>query len=181
MPPGSGERDFTEPAGLEIFAFGLKVMDAGALLHPNLAHPFIDARGLDDGRPFFDCARQRLLDIDVFAGVKRVDGNARMPVIGSGDQDGVDPFIVEQLAVIAERSRVRGLLAGAVDMLAVNIADRRDMHRGVEHKLRHVVRTAVAHPDHPELDRVVRAEYPRIGGRGEGRRAADKCAARHFL
>ena len=43
---------------------------------------------------------ERLFDVDVFAGVARVDGHRHVPVVGAGDQDGVDVFAVEQLAIV---------------------------------------------------------------------------------
>ena len=52
--------------------------------------------------------RQRLLDVDVLAGVGRVDGDLRVPVIGRGDQHRIEVLLLEQLAVVAVAARVRG-------------------------------------------------------------------------
>ena len=53
----------------------------------------------------------------------------RVPVVGRGDQDGVDFLHLEQLAVVGE-VRARGrLLLGLVDLLAVDVADGDDIDR----------------------------------------------------
>ena len=92
VPPGARQRDLAQLAGIDIFALGLQVVLARALLHAHLADAVVDARGLDDERTFFDFQRQRLLDVDVFAGVERVDGDRRVPVIGHADQRHIDFF-----------------------------------------------------------------------------------------
>ena len=46
--------------------------------------------GLDHAAPFMDGERERLLDIDVLAGIARVDRHQRVPMVGAGDDDGVD-------------------------------------------------------------------------------------------
>ncbi len=102
VPPGARQRDLAELSGLEVLVLGLQVVLAGALLHAHLADAVVDARRLDDRRPFLDLQRQRLLDVDVLAGIQRVDGDAGVPVVGRGDQDRVDLLQLEQLAVVGE-------------------------------------------------------------------------------
>ena len=58
-----------EPAGIHVLALGLKVVLPGALLHADLADALVDARGLYDARSLFDLEGQRLLHVDVLAGV----------------------------------------------------------------------------------------------------------------
>ena len=84
-------------------------------MHADLADPLVDAHGLDDLGPFLDLQGQRLLDVDVFAGVGRIDGDQRVPVIGRGDQHRVEVLLLEQLAVVAVGARARRLLLRFVD------------------------------------------------------------------
>ena len=93
----------------------------GALLHAHLADASLTPRSLHDRRTFFDRARQRLLHIHVLAGVQRVDGDGRVPVVGRGDQRHIHFFHLQQLAVVAERRRVHGLLLGHVDLLSIDV------------------------------------------------------------
>ena len=77
-----------------------QVVLAGTLLHAHLADAVIDARGLDDAGACGGLQRQRLLHVGVFASVERAGCDGRMPVIGHGDQRGVDFLEIEHLAVI---------------------------------------------------------------------------------
>jgi len=47
-------------------------------------------RGFDDARTFFHLESQRLFDVHIFPGVKSVDGDGGVPVIGGGNDDGVE-------------------------------------------------------------------------------------------
>ena len=137
VPPGARQRDLAQLAGVEVFALGLQVMLSGALLHADLADAIVDARRFHDRRALFDLQRERLLDVDVLAGVERVDGHARVPVIGRGDEGGVDFLGLEQLAMVGEIwARVRRLLLGGVDFGAVDVADGDDIDVLVRLELR---------------------------------------------
>ncbi len=85
VPPGSRQGNLPKSSAVEVFLLGLEVMDTRALLHSDLAHSLVNARGFDDQRTFFDGARQGLFDVHVFACVQRVDCRAGMPVIRRGD------------------------------------------------------------------------------------------------
>ena len=64
---------------------------------------------LDDGLSFIDGQSQRLLAVDVFAFAERVDGDEGVPVIGHGDGDGVNVFVIEQGAEVAVALRLEAV------------------------------------------------------------------------
>jgi len=51
--------------------------------------------------------RAGFFDVDIFAGLAGPDGHERVPVIGSGDGDGVDVFVFEEPANIDVRFGLR--------------------------------------------------------------------------
>ncbi len=74
-----------------------------------------------------DPVRQRLLAVDVLAGLAGQDGRDRVPVVGRGDHDGVDILAVEHLAEIVVGLRLAvGRRLGPPQMRLVHVADRRD-------------------------------------------------------
>ena len=80
------------------------------------------------GPAFLDAVCQRLLAVDVLAGLAGQDGGDPVPVVGRGDHDRVDVFAVEHAAKIAVglgRSAGRRLRAGEVGL--VDVADGRDL------------------------------------------------------
>lgn len=77
---------------------------------------------------FGDEEAERLLAVDVLAGLAGVDGDQGVPVIGDGDDDGVDIAIVEDAAIVGVggaflAGRVLDLLLGGVEASAIDIAD----------------------------------------------------------
>ena len=52
-------------------------------------------------RRLLDAVGQRLLAIDVLAGLAGQDGDDRVPVVGRGDDDRVDVLAIEDLAEVA--------------------------------------------------------------------------------
>ena len=97
-----------QPRTHEPFA-GFEINLSGALLHPHLADAIVHSRRTDDFGAFFALAGERLLDVDVFSRVERVDRDGFMPVIRRGNQDGVDARHFEELAMIAECPGTRRL------------------------------------------------------------------------
>ena len=94
-----------------------------------------DALGLlgrVDHRPALgDPVRQRLLAIDVLAGLAGEDGRDRVPVVGRGDDDGVDVLAVEHLAEVARRRRASaGRRLGPEAVGLVHVADGGDRDVG---------------------------------------------------
>ena len=82
----------------------------------------------DDLEALVDLVRQRLLHIDVFAGFHRVDDHAGVPVVRRRDDDGFDAFVVQQLAIVAERFRAGGcFLEPGLQVGLVDVADGGDL------------------------------------------------------
>jgi hypothetical protein len=91
---------------------------------------------------FSDRARQRLFTIDVLPGLDEGFAERRMPVIGSGDEDGVYGIsTIQELTVIAVNFCVRDggatILLGCGGLGFVGIADRYNALAGGE-KILHV-------------------------------------------
>jgi hypothetical protein len=149
-------------------------MLAAALLQADLRHSIIGLDGLDDVVPLFDGEGQRLFDVDVLARVERVDRHPRMPVVGRGDQDGVDVFRSEQRVVIGEGLCLApGLFERGVEVLVIAIAERDDLDVGFFLKDAHHVAAAIARADDAETDSVIGAHHavPACGGAHQARRA----------
>src|SRR5205823_8912247 len=110
-----------------------------AALDTALNDALVAARRLDHAAALGDAKRQRLLDVDVLAGLAGVDGHQGVPVIGSADDDGVEVAAFEKLAVVAESLRIAAnLLGGEVDIRLIDIADGDNigvlvLQEGVEH------------------------------------------------
>ena len=83
VPPGPRERDVAQFVRVEILLLCLDVVFARALLHADLAHAVVLTGRFDNQRSFIDRSGKRLLDIDVTAGVQRVNRDRRVPVIRS--------------------------------------------------------------------------------------------------
>src|SRR5439155_24758797 len=69
------------------------------------ADPIVVPRGLDDAPAFADVVADRLLDVDVLAGLNGPDGRQRVPVIGRGDADDVDVAVFHDAAQILDELR----------------------------------------------------------------------------
>src|ERR1700757_3135693 len=72
----------------------------GARLAAVLADAVVLFYGADELAALKGVVRTGLFYIDVFAGLASPDGHERVPMIGSGDGDGVDVFVFEELADI---------------------------------------------------------------------------------
>lgn len=167
VPPRAGHGDLAQLAGVEVFALGLQIDLAGALLHTHLADPVVDARRLHNPWPFFNRQRQRLFHVDVFAGVQRVDGATAVPVVRRGDKNGIDVLGIEQFAVVVEALRFSRLLLRPVDAVPVDVADRGHVHLIGVHERAHHAGAATAAADKAQLNALIGAHHPGITCRGE--------------
>jgi hypothetical protein len=78
-------------------------------------------------------ADHRLLTVDILAGLEGVCGNAGVPVIGGGDDDGVDIAAGEQFAIVAGGEDVLAiafLSEGAAAIVNVGNSDDFDARQG---------------------------------------------------
>ena len=106
-----------------------------AAIHRADLHDLVVARRrLDHLAAFPHGVRRGLLDVDVLAGLQRPDGGERVPVVGRGDDDGVDVLVVEHAPQILDEARLEGgdvLQARVVDPLRrqvrVDVAERLDL------------------------------------------------------
>ncbi len=104
-----------------------------AALSAGLDDALVFSRGLDHPPAFAHVVADRLLDIDVLARLACPDRRQGVPVVGRGDRDGVDRFVVEQAAnVLHDLGRRLGIsfdhLGPAAGRAEINVADRRDAH-----------------------------------------------------
>ncbi len=99
LPPiGADLRNAAEAAALNEIDGVAKVAPT-ALLHPALQDLFAGADRAGEGGAFLQGVGDWLFEIDVFAGRDGVDSHADVPVVGRGDEDGVE-LLVENFAII---------------------------------------------------------------------------------
>ncbi len=92
--------DFADGAGPDVFDCGACFVEGMPLIaHLRGEFGFLGAAGEMAG--FFDTPGERLLHVDVLAEIHGGRGDGRVHVVGRGDDDGVDVFLVlEHVAVI---------------------------------------------------------------------------------
>ncbi len=100
VPAGGDHVELADGAGGEEL-FGLGVDDGADALAANLENTVGGVGGFDDLRAVGVDVDHRLFEVDVLAGLHGVDGGALVPVVGRGDEDGVDVFAGEDFVVVA--------------------------------------------------------------------------------
>ena len=115
---------------------------------------------LDDPPPFADVVADRLLDVDVFAGLQSPDGRQGVPVIGRGDADDVDGLVVQDAAnVLLILGRLAlGLLRRrhrSADHCLIAVADRGDDAIVLAGVTGRVVGALAVDADHSHVQRIV--------------------------
>ncbi len=127
LPPvGSDLRDAPEAASLNEID-GVAEVAPAALLHAALQNLFAGAHRALQRNAFLNGVSDRLFQKDVFAGGEGVDGHAHMPVVGRGDDNGVE-LLLEDFAII----RVSGgdAVGACLDGVAprrIDVADGADL------------------------------------------------------
>ena len=99
-PVGGDHVEFADGSGRQEF-FGLGVDDGADALAADLKNAVGGTGGRDDLGAVGVDVDHGLFEVDVFAGVHGVDGGLLVPVVGCGDNDGVDVFAGEDLFVVA--------------------------------------------------------------------------------
>ena len=168
--------------------------DIGALLAAALEDALVLLDRVAHGPALGDGQRQRLLAIDVLAGLRRQDDGHGVPVVRRADQDGVDVLAIEQFAEIDEGVAalvLARLLVGGVMLLdetpgrftagdgaipvagafAVDVADGHDLHAVIAEEAAHVVEALIAGADDAEIDALARG---RLALQAEGRGGDDQ-------
>ena len=70
-----------------------------------------------------DGVAHRLFQVDVLAGLDGIDGQAGVPVIGSGDEYGIDLGVAQHLFVLLHRNgRRTEIVGGLLSPFAIDIA-----------------------------------------------------------
>ncbi len=158
---------------------GLGVEDGADALAADLEDAIGGARGVDDLRPIGVEVDHRLFEVDVLARVHGVDGSLLVPVIGRGDEDGVDVLAGEDLAVVAGGEEVRApqlLRVGEAAVVAIGDGDELDAGN-----LQGEARVALAldaGADQGKLDVVVRRSRRRRCCLGEERVEPSGCGGK---
>ena len=119
-----------------------------------------------------------LLAVDVLAGAHGGDGDGHVPVVGRADDDGVDVFAVEDVAVVEAVGGVGGGELGFGFQAArfVDVAAGDDFVLFGELQLAQEILAASAGADGADTYAVVGAQDSAVG-RGGGERGADELAA----
>ena len=92
IPEGAHEMHVADHALLDQF-LRLFIERRTAILRSHLDDLFRFLPRLDDVEALFDGVRQRLLDVDVLAGIERRDRHIVMQVLRRHDVDGVDRLV----------------------------------------------------------------------------------------
>ena len=160
-----------------------------AALHADLDDALVLARRRQHRLAFADVDADRLLDVDVAAGLGRRDHRQRVPVIGRGDQRDVDVLLIEQLLIVLVGARplLRQLALGAhvgalVEQVRVGVAERHHLDRRHLQQPEQVGLAVPAGAD--QRDALLHVgELLRVGGhRGErerGPRGLQEIASKH--
>ena len=101
-----------------------------------------------------------LLAVDIFAGVESVSGNAGVPVIGRGDDDGVDIAAGEQFAIVASGENVLAVaFLGERAATVVDVGNSDDFDAGQRRFGLHVSLAHDAESDAANLNAIVGRDW----------------------
>jgi hypothetical protein len=148
---------------------GLPVDVIGGVVRPHLEDLAVPLDGVAHLDRLLDRERHGLLAIDVLPRVHRVDRHFRVPMVGRGDDHGVDVLPVQQLSVI-EVSLAAADLLGRRETALVDVADadHLDVLRlGALDERPQVAAPHAAHADEGHPDALVGAPRPCRGRRPE--------------
>ena len=130
------QADLAELALANDLVAGLDQVRRAAALGAHLHDPLVLAGRGQHRLALGHVDADRLLDVNINAGLDGRDHRQGMPVVGRGDQDDVEVFFLEHLAVVGERARslLRGLavgddVGGLGQHLLVDVAQRDDLDR----------------------------------------------------
>jgi hypothetical protein len=123
----------------------------GAALSAGLDDAIIFASGLDELSALPDVVGNGLFQIDILAGLAGPHAHERMPMIGSGDGDNIDVFIIEHfpevLVACDESFLILKFAHASCEHVVVHIAERDDAHALLGHELADVRATAALEAD----------------------------------
>ena len=162
-----------------------------APLRADLHDALVLARRREHRLALDDVDADRLLHVDVGAGLHRLDHRQRVPVIRRGDEHDVEVLLLQHLAVVAVGARLllrrlprRDQLGRVGEHLLVDVAERDDFDRRDLDQPEQVALAVPAGADQPDPLARVR-ELLGVGGRsgqGEGRGGVlDEVSAMHGI
>jgi hypothetical protein len=144
----------------------LVVEHGTGMLAAHLQDPSGSPLRIDHPSSFVNVVHHRLLLIDRFARLHRVDGDPGVPVIGGADQDGVDVRAVQDLPIVARRGDLGAEhLARADQPPVVAVGGGHELGGGHFQGRFRVDEPDDAHPDRGDPDRVARRHGLRCPGR----------------
>ena len=178
---------------------GLLKLGAGPLLATHLEYHTVVMGGSLYGKTLGNGIGQRLLAVDMLAGVAGVDGDERMPVVRRGYLDGVDIVTVQQILIelvhVAALGNAllllpcRNTATEALALDGVDIAAGCYLHTGTLGEAHKVAASLLSQADEAEDDAVA-GRYPYAvylpagenGERGQTeRRKAEEIAPRELV
>ena len=128
--------DFAELAGVDDLFFRGHQVRRAAALEPDLNDGLVFARGGEHRLAFDDVDADRLLDVNVGAAFDRFDHLERVPVVRRADDDDIEVFFRQHLAIVGilARNFFRNLarrddFAGFVERFLVDVAEGDDVDR----------------------------------------------------
>src|ERR1700730_11280300 len=142
---------------------GLEHAGVGARLAAVLADAIVFFYGANQLTAFKCVMRAGLFDVNVFPGLAGPDGHERVPMIGSGDGDGVNVFVVEKLANIDVglrpwQAELLDLIEALLRDVFVDIAESGQLGLRDARKTMDVIVAAPAHPADGHADAIICAE-----------------------
>jgi len=150
--------------------FGFQVEDGADALAADLEDAVGGADGVDDFGAVGVDVDHGFFEVDVLAGFEGVDGGLFVPVVGGGDEDGVDVLAGEDLAVVAGGEEVGAPeLFGVGEAAVVAVGGGDQLDAGNLQGEFGVALALNAGADEGELDVVVGGARRGGGGLGEER------------
>ena len=147
---------------------GIAEVSPTALLRAALQNLLAGADGAGESGAFFEGVSDGLFQVDVFAGGQGIGCHAHVPVVGRGDEDGID-LLLEHLAVVqVGGGQSVGALLDGIAVRRIDVADGDDLVRtgfigGIEQATH-----PAAGADDSDANGVVGAKRPGRGERGKG-------------
>lgn len=150
-PPGADHADVAEcPGGDDFATFEVEVV--GAALHADLDDLFGVFFRLHEFDTLLRRLAEGLFDVDILAGGERVEDHSVMPMLGRGDEDGLDFLVVEELLVVPIGFGSFGFGEGGFEMGFIDVADGGDLDGGVLLEDSHDEGAAAAGADDAEVE-----------------------------
>ena len=170
--PDADEMDVPKCPALDDLGSLLQVR-SGAVLRTRQKHRLGACRGSHHGLAFKDVVPQRLLDIDVLAGLERCDGGKRVPVVGRRDVNCIDVLVVQHPAIVLPElaDAAREFFASGFGLLVVNIAKIAVFDSINRRGLRRHALAAAATSDERDAQAGIRPRHPGRRGRSYCRTA----------